>query len=213
MFSVGALDAYFCDAYTDIVAATIISKSRHPAMALPEFFDNIKFPVRAILEPYAINLNWRWRMAARKMMERENVLSLDEVKRLFNRFFRVDHRLFGDLLDAWIRHPQGKKRLFGITSGAYASLGPADQHAARRLAKDQMEVRFRTIIQRRHDCIHNCDRPKMAPQPLVKGGTVVKVIEDVEFLVNRCNEHINGEFRQFLLACGCPPATVAQAGY
>jgi len=33
MFSVGALDAYFCDAYTDIVAATIISKSRHPALA------------------------------------------------------------------------------------------------------------------------------------------------------------------------------------
>jgi hypothetical protein len=38
MFAVGALDAYFCDAYTDIVAATIISKNRHPAMVLPEFF-------------------------------------------------------------------------------------------------------------------------------------------------------------------------------
>ena len=25
MFSVGALDAYFCDAYTDVVAATIIA--------------------------------------------------------------------------------------------------------------------------------------------------------------------------------------------
>jgi hypothetical protein len=33
MFAVGALDAYFCDAYTDVVAATIISKKRH---------DNIK---------------------------------------------------------------------------------------------------------------------------------------------------------------------------
>ena len=28
MFAVGALDAYFCDAYTDVIAATIISKSR-----------------------------------------------------------------------------------------------------------------------------------------------------------------------------------------
>jgi hypothetical protein len=35
MFAVGALDAYFCDAYTDLVAATIISKSRQPAIALP----------------------------------------------------------------------------------------------------------------------------------------------------------------------------------
>ncbi|MGO8902323.1 MAG: hypothetical protein ACLQU5_28835 [Isosphaeraceae bacterium] len=58
-----------------------------------------------------------------------------------------------------------------------------------------------------------CDRPKVAPQPLVKGGTVIKVIEDVEFLVNRCDEHINGEFRQFLLDCGCPPAIGAQAAY
>ena len=54
---------------------------------------------------------------------------------------------------------------------------------------------------------------KVAPQPLVKGGTVIKVIEDVEFLVTRCDEHIHGEFRQFLLRCGCPPAIVSQAGY
>ena len=30
MFAVGALDAYFCDAYTDIIAATASSKSRQP---------------------------------------------------------------------------------------------------------------------------------------------------------------------------------------
>src|SRR5439155_19115863 len=52
MFTVGALDAYFCDAYTDVVAATIIAKSRHPALNLPEFFHDIRFPVRAILAPY-----------------------------------------------------------------------------------------------------------------------------------------------------------------
>jgi hypothetical protein len=88
MFAVGALDAYFCDAYTDVVAVTVISKSRHPPMTLPDFFYTIKFPVRAILEPYAINLNWKWRMAARKMMERETVLSLDTIQNLFNKFFR-----------------------------------------------------------------------------------------------------------------------------
>jgi hypothetical protein len=73
MFAVGALDAYFCDAYTDIVAATIIAKSHHTALILPEFFQEIRFPVRAILEPYTNNVNWRWRMAARKMMERWHV--------------------------------------------------------------------------------------------------------------------------------------------
>jgi hypothetical protein len=43
MFAVGALDAYFCDAYTDIVAATIISKSRYNPMLLPNFFSEIRF--------------------------------------------------------------------------------------------------------------------------------------------------------------------------
>jgi hypothetical protein len=56
MFAVGALDAYFSDAYTDVVAATIISKSRHDPMTLPNFFYDIRFPVRAVLESYAVNV-------------------------------------------------------------------------------------------------------------------------------------------------------------
>ena len=79
MFAVGALDAYFCDAYTDVVAATLASKSRQPTIVLPEFFGEIKLPIRAILEEYT-HANWRWRMAARKMMERENVLSSNKVQ-------------------------------------------------------------------------------------------------------------------------------------
>ena len=63
MFAVGALDAYFCDAYTDIVAATAASKSRQPSIALPEWVYDIKIPLRAVLEEYD-NANWRWRMAS-----------------------------------------------------------------------------------------------------------------------------------------------------
>jgi hypothetical protein len=78
MFAVGAMDAYFCDAYTDIVAATASSKSRQPAITLPEWAYDIKIPIRAVLEEYD-NANWRWRMAARKMMERENIISLSAI--------------------------------------------------------------------------------------------------------------------------------------
>lgn len=53
----------------------------------------------------------------------------------------------------------------------------------------------------------------MSPQPLKRGGTVLKVIQDIEFLVNRCDEHINAEFREFLVGVGCGPGTIAQAGY
>jgi hypothetical protein len=52
----------------------------------------------------------------------------------------------------------------------------------------------------------------MSPQPL-QGEPVRKVIQDVEFLVFRCNEHIDAEFRQFLIGIGCSATTVSQAGY
>lgn len=212
MFAVGALDAYFCDAYTDMIAATASSKSRQPAITLPEWVMEVKFPLRVILEEYD-NENWRWRMAARKMMERETVISLAAVQTLFNKFFRRGHRFFRDLLHDWMTRPDARIRLFAVSSADYSALSGPDQHAAREAAIDQFEERFRTIFQRRHDCIHNCDRPRVSPQPLDKGGTVLKVIQDVEFLVKRCDEHINSEFREFLAGVGCSTATITQSGY
>ncbi len=49
-FAVGAMDAHFCDAYTDIVAATASSKSRQPGITLPEWDYDIKIPIDAVLE-------------------------------------------------------------------------------------------------------------------------------------------------------------------
>lgn len=212
MFAVGALDAYFCDAYTDVIAAMASSKSRQPAIVLPDWAYDVKLPLRAVLEEYD-NTNWRWRMAARKMMERENVISLPAVQTLFNKFFHRGRKLFHDQFDAWMSRPDARIRLFGVTRADYAAMSEPDKQQARTAAKDQFEERFRTIFQRRHDCIHNCDRPRRSPQPLDKGSTVLKVIQDVTFLVDRCDEHINAEFRRFLAHAGCSAATVAQAGY
>lgn len=145
MFAVGALDAYFCDAYTDIIAATASSKSRQPAIKLPEWVHDIKFPLRAILEEYD-NENWRWRMAARKMMERENVVSLKAVQNLFNKFFRIGQRFFGDQLDAWMSHPEAKIRLFGVSRVDYLAKAPQDRQLARVAAMDQFNERFRSIF-------------------------------------------------------------------
>jgi hypothetical protein len=213
MFGVGSLDAYFCDAYTDIVAATIIAKSHHAALMLPEFFHDIRFPVRAILEPYANNINWRWRMAARKMMERENVLSLATIQTLFNKFFRKGKKFYGDLLPAWIVHPDSRRRVLGITAARFNALPPNLRGQAVTDAQVLLEERFREIFQRRHDCIHNCDRPRVRPQPLTTANVVLRVLDDVEFLVRRCDAHINAEFREFLLGTGCPAAIVGQVGY
>jgi hypothetical protein len=112
-----------------------------------------------------------------------------------------------------MQHPAAKTRLFGITSTAYRGMNLARQDQARKDAIEKLEERFAEIFQRRHDCIHNCDRPKVRPQSLARRGTVFKVIEDVEFLVHRCDEHINSEFKQFLSTIGCAAATIAAAGY
>ena len=212
MFAVGALDAYFCDAYSDIVAAAVISKNRRAPTALPDFFYDIKFPVRAILEPYT-HQNWRWRMAARKMIERENVLSLATIQTLFNKFFRRGQKLFRDLLPIWISHPDARRIVFGITPEEFAVLTGSAKASALDEAQGHLEDRFWTIFQRRHDCIHNCDRPRVAPQLLAGPNVVSPVIEDIAFLVHRCDEHITSEFRHFLIGCGCPASVIGQAGY
>jgi hypothetical protein len=152
-------------------------------------------------------------MAARKLMERENVISLATIQTLFNKFLRRGHRFFRDLLDSWMSRPDAKIRLFAVSPTDYLAMSDPNKHAARESALDRFEERFRMIFQRRHDCIHNCDRPRVSPQPLDKGGTVLKVIQDIEFLVNRCDEHINIEFREFLKSVGCLMATITQAGY
>ena len=152
-------------------------------------------------------------MAARKMMERENVLSLATVQTLFNKFFRKGRRLFRDPMSDWIVRTDAKKRLFGITRTAFQELAPDRKGKVIERAQEQMEERYRDLFQRRHDCIHNCDRPRVSPQALHRGGTVLKVIEDIDFLVRRCDEHINEEFREFLLGIGCPSQIVKLAGY
>ena len=162
MFAVGALDAYFCDAYADIVAAAVISRSRHEPTVLPEFFYDVKVPIRAVLEPYA-HQNWRWRMAARKMMERENVLSLATIQTLFNKFFRRGQRFFRDLLPTWIVHPDARRRLFGITGARFVALTGNARTNALDNAQELLENGFWAIFQRRHDCIHNCEWRAAAP--------------------------------------------------
>jgi hypothetical protein len=147
------------------------------------------------------------------MMERETVLSLATIQTLFNKFFRPGQRFFRDLLPDRIVHPEAERRVFGISAARFNALAPNLRGQALADAQVQFEHRLCSIFQRRHDCIHNCDRPRVKPRPLDLTRTVVRVIDDVEFLVRRCDEHITREFRQFLLGTGCPAAVVGQVGY
>lgn len=219
MFAVGASDAYFCDAYSDLLAATLTAQQRQPTpkVTLPDVFLDIQLPVRAVLQHYATNTNWRWRMAARKLMERADVLGIDAIKKLFNRFLPKSDKLFDDaMVGKWILLPTARKRLFGITAAQFQSLAanPAKVRSdAVTAARKTFERRIQKIIQRRHDCIHACDRPRVSPQAIGSHGTVFKVVEDIEFLVTQSEQHLLREIPKFLSSMGCTPTTITQVGY
>jgi len=214
MFAVGAMDAYFCDAYVSALTKTLRAKQIQPTANLPTFVRSIRIPIGSILASYTSRPNWRWRMAARQMMAKDNVLSLDKVKKLFNPFFRDNQKLFGGVVDAWIALPGATAHLFGTTAAAYGAVAPGRAKTdARNAALKAMTRRLATLIQRRHDCIHNCDRPKTAPKPIGNPGSVRNVIRDIRFSVGNCNTHIDTEFGVFLRGIGCNPVTMNALGY
>lgn len=199
MMVVGACDAYFSDAYADLIARTLRAKDLEPGIDLPDRLNNLKVPVIAVIRNSPA---WRWRMAARELIENENVLSLNKIRQLFNHFFRDTHKLaHQDTIESWIFHKHGTVRLLGISPTNFRRLDDRGKAAARKSAVDRLERRMNEIFQRRHDCIHNCDRPRMALLP-ISNTNVKKTIDDIQFLVERCHEAFQIEFPEYLKARG-----------
>ena len=203
MFAVGAMDAYFCDAYADLVTATLQAKSYEPTVDLPDFIKKIKVPVTAVLASYTARGNWRWRMAARAMMADQNALELDRIKSWFNPFFKPNPTLFKEVIPTWVTKRGATMRLFGVDPSRYAL---TDLNRA----NEAFRTRFEVIVQRRHDCIHTCDRPLNAPQRVHSAGTIANVIRDVEFIVENSNAHVDTEFKLWLRRVGFSNVTINQ---
>lgn len=204
MFSVGALDAYFCDAFADLIARVLNCRREEAAIDIPDNLENLKVPVIAVISS-APSDGWRWRLAARELIEDDNVLSFKKIKELFNRFFPERKKvLCSDHLADWILHPESQRRLFGISRTEFKKLVDKPRNLALDKAKKQLSDRFEYIFQRRHDCIHNCDRPKVAIQRagLDTAEKVGKVIDDISFFVNRMDETIIEEFKAYLKSLG-----------
>ena len=200
MMGVGACDAYFCDAYADLIGRTLSAKDIQREIDIPDRLNNLKIPVIAVIRQ--ANGGWRWRMAARELIENENVLSLETIKKLFNHFFRDKRKILTtQTIEAWILHPRAKCRLFGITSTQYRALNSQRKKVACETAITQFNQLFEEIFQRRHDCIHNCDRPRTALQR-ISNIQVKKILEDIEFLVCRAQGSLLDEFPIYLESLG-----------
>ncbi|MCI0558475.1 MAG: hypothetical protein MN733_08270, partial [Nitrososphaera sp.] len=198
MFGVGALDAYFCDAYADLLARTLQAKNRQPTLKLTSAISSIDLPVGAIFSPTSVRVNWRWRLAARGLMEKDNVLSISKIQQLLNPFLSNGNKLFeAAVIDLLIRDYNAPQRLVGVRRDRYGALSGNDLSNARKLAREKIVDRINNVCQRRHDCIHNCDRPKMALQPITEVACR-KALDDIELLVHFCDRHIELEYNKYL---------------
>lgn len=212
MFAAGALDAYLCDAYSWVVGGTLIAKDRERLVPLPKKLLEISLPVTAYLEHYQTRDRWRWRMAARRMMDERNMLNLGAVESAFKPFLPVNKKIFHDVITDWVTVANAKDRIFGIAPAVFAAMTLQQKNGRRQDFIDAMRHRFDDVIfQRRHDCIHNCDRPKVSPQALASAGTVQNIIRDVRFFGEQFDAHLNQYFPVFLTGLGFSAATIQAA--
>jgi len=210
MFAVGATDSYFCDAFGDMLARTLRAKQKQPEITLPERINQIKIPAISAIRSNPSD-GWRWRMVARSVIEKDNVLSINKIQELFNQFFRDNKKLItanSSNFERWLFHRDSQHRLFGVYKSVYRAASPQQKTAYKKQAVKKFRSRFDLIFQRRNDCIHNCDRPKIAIQSAhLQDSYVSKVIEDLIFLVTRCNEDFVAEFPIYLSNLGFSPLT------
>ncbi len=210
MMAVGACDAYFCDAYADMVSRALRAKELEATVEIPDRLANLRVPAIAVIRQ--ATGGWRWRMAARELIENETVLSLSKIRELFNQFFPESKKFLNKRrMGSWILHRDSKMRWFGISSTDYRALAldKTKKSKAREKAAERFEQCFAVVFQRRHDCIHNCDRPKMAIQSVSK-PIARKIIEDVDFLVSQMDDAFNREFPKYLARLGFSAETRSQ---
>ncbi|WP_148296196.1 HEPN domain-containing protein [Methylophilus sp. OH31] len=208
MLAVGALDAYFCDAFADILAKILLAKNYQSNIKLNDKINSISLPVSTLLSTQNQRSNWKWRVAARGLVEKDNVLSIKKIKDLFNHIMDDSNKILNqDMAEDWLLNKGARQRILGITAVNYRRLNQTDKNKRKKAMVEKIGERFTQIIQRRHDCIHTCDRPKNSLQPLA-AIDVDKAIEDIEFLVTNLDPHINKNLRRHLLSIGCSRTTV-----
>lgn len=213
MASVGAMDAYFCDAYADVLARLFRAKNMQPTIRLTNAIEQIDLPVSAIFAQTNVRENWKWRLAARGLIEKDNVLSMGKIKQLFNPFFRNGHKLFeSPMLNEWILVRKAPQRIVGTNATLYRRMSAKEKSAARKVARKKLNVYYDSICQRRHDCIHNCDRPKVSLQK-ISVRTVEYVVSDIKLLVSSSDDHFEEEFNQHLQTIGANGVTRNACGY
>jgi hypothetical protein len=188
--AVGSLDAYLCDAYVDCLTAVLRAYAQNTWVGkLPAAYAKQMLPAGEILKSTRRHRPlWRVRMAARKVMEKDNMLALSRIEDCFNGILPPAQKLWLALIPNLTAH--NLKRLTKHNAADMAGFA-----AGKPLEKAQKQViaavkaRIGKIIQFRHDWIHNCGRPKTAIVDLTHGRAKAR-IRDIKLFIEDLDDHL-----------------------
>ncbi len=192
--SVGAMDAYLCDKYVDCVTAVLRAYANGDWRgALPAHYAKTPLPAGEVLKTTRSQRPlWSIRMAARKLMERDNMLQIGNVPDNFNPILPDGQKLWTDLIDTLIS--KNRRRFTDVVPGDLVGLNDAAAAKKRKSAIVAFKKRLAGIIQIRHDWIHNCARPKSSIVDYTRGQTVA-FTRDVKTFVEDLDSHIEAHRR------------------
>lgn len=186
--SVGAMDAYLCDAFVDCLTAALRSYRKGAWTGVfPSGYATQNLPAGILLTKKASRPNWAIRMAARKLMERQNVLSVSLVDDLFNPILPPMHKLWLNYIPKLIAH--NRVRLTKHTSLTIAGLAGQPLEKAKKEAVSALKKRIGNIVQDRHDWIHNCARPKTAIKQ-TNATAAKRAIDDIKLFITTLDDHV-----------------------
>ncbi len=188
VLAVASLDAYFCDAYVDVLTCAFRAHRAGTLVKLPKQYAKESLPAGPLVaNHYTTRPDWSLRMAARGLMERDNLLQVGRLKEMFNPVLPAQKKLWGDLAPTFIA--LGRKRLTGVLPADIAGINGEKLTRKLTSAGNAVLKRIGEIIQRRHDVAHNFDRPKQARQPLTHAAAI-KMIADVKAFVVTFDDHL-----------------------
>lgn len=188
--SVGALDAYLCDKYVDCLSSVLKAYSSGKWQGrLPAYYSKQLLPAGEILDrSRGSRPLWSIRMAARSIMEKDNMLSVSRIESMFNPILPDQQKLLSSLVPTLIDY--GWKKFTGPNSNAEIdALTGKPKEKATKKSISVLKERIGETIQIRHDWIHNCGRPKSSVKDYTDRQACER-IREIKSLIVEFDDHI-----------------------
>ncbi len=187
--AVGAMDAYFCDKYVDCLTAAVQSYSRNAWNGpFPAAFRQQRLPAGEVLDASRPHRpKWGIRMAAKAVMEKDNMYSLSRLHDVFNGILPSGQKLWLGIVPPLVALV--RRRFTRFLPSDLATLTGKPLQNAQKGVVSSVKKRISTTVQFRHDWIHNCSRPKGAIVNYTNGEARA-AMNEIKSLVDIFDAHI-----------------------